>query len=388
VNIAMVDPSLFTIPYDCELIHALRCLGGRVTLYGRPLRNGEALSRSVSVVKCFYGVSERLPTVVRTPIKGGEHIFDMSLFVARMILAPPQIIHFQWCPLPKVDARAIGLLRHVAPVVLTVHDPNPYNGTNLGMMSSGALKLPAYFDAAVVHSDNGRQQLIRNGVPQQKIYVIPHGPLPVRSSESVAPPGDRFNIVFFGKIKPYKGLDTLVAALAELPSSFKQRVRLVVAGEPVMDITEIRAMAECSGVSISWQLRFIPDGEIDFWLRQADLFVFPYRDIDASGVMMSCLRYGKPIIAARIGMFGEILEHHVHGFLIDPGQPPEAYTDAIRRVMTDTARAKLMGIAVSRLADRLPGWDDIALSTIKMYEGLRERWYTGKNGIRRPRARI
>lgn len=379
----MVDPSLFTIPYDCELVHALRGVGSKVTLYGRPLRNGEALSRSVSVVKCFYGLSEWLPKAVRKPIKGGEHVFDMSLFVARMMLSPPQIIHFQWCPLPKVDARAISLLRHVAPVVLTVHDPNPYNGFDHGMMNSGSAKLPAYVDAAVVHSDNGKAQLIRNGVPQHKIHVIPHGPLPVRKSERVVPPGDRFNIVFFGKIKPYKGLDTLVAAMVELPPNLKQRARLIVAGEAVMDISEIRAMAERAGVSILWELRFIPDGEIDFWLRQADLFVFPYRDIDASGVLMSCLGYSKPVVAARIGTFGEILKDQVHGYLIDRDEPPRAFTDAIHRIMTDTARAELMGAAVGRLTDRLPAWNDIALSTMKMYGGLRERWCTAEGSASR-----
>lgn len=374
MNIAMIDPSLFTIPYDCELAHALQGLGGEVTLYGRPLRKGEALSNSIQMVERFYEVSERLPNAMRKPIKGVEHVVDMSLFMARMILTPPLIIHFQWCPLPLLDARAVRILRGVAPVVLTVHDPNPYNGTNLGLMNSGALTLPTHFDAVIVHSEAGKAQLVRNGVIESKIYVMPHGPLRVRSAKAVAAPHDKFNILFFGKIKPYKGLDILIAALARLSPELKQKVHLMVVGQPAMNIAELRVLAERSGLSVTWELRFIADHEIDFWLSQSDLFVFPYRNVDASGVMMSCLKHGKPIIATRIGVFAEILEEDVHGFLIDPGRPPEAFTDAIARIMTDPTLADRMGAAVGRLVERLPRWEDIALSTMKVYRDIRERW--------------
>jgi glycosyltransferase involved in cell wall biosynthesis len=374
MRIAMVDPSLFTRPYDCELVRALAEQGATVTFFGRPLRREEGLPDSIRMVKRFYQLGEKLPKWARKPVKGVEHIFDMSLFAAGMVAQPPSIIHFQWCPLPALDAIAVSLLRRVAPVLLTVHDPNPYNGTNLGVMNSGALKLPNRVDAVIVHSEAGRAQLVRNGVAERNIHVIPHGPLPVRGADIAPAPHEKFAIVAFGKIKPYKGLDTLVAALAALSPDLKEKVELIVVGEPAMDLAEIRALAERSGVSVRWHLRFVADAEIDFWLSQSDLFVFPYRDIDASGVMMSCLKYGKPVIASRIGTFAEILKDGVHGYLIDPGRPAAAFADAITRIVASPDLAEAMGGEVGRLTDRLPSWIDIARATMALYRDTRQRW--------------
>lgn len=386
MKVAMVDPSLFTIPYDCELVHALTVESGgcdrgvadrrqAVTLYGRRLRPGEALSRPIPLVPHFYRASERMPAAARRAAKGIEHAVDMSIFALRMALARPDIIHFQWCPLPFFDAAALSLLRRIAPTVLTVHDPNPYNGSEHRLMRRGARELPQLFDAVIVHSEWGKSQLVRNGVDPAKTHVVPHGPFQVKgSSQRANSDRDTVTIVSFGKIKPYKGLDTLVEALTKLPADLKQKVHLVVAGQPVMDTGDIQSAAAAAGISAAWEFRFIPDDEIDYWLSQSDLFVFPYRDIDASGVFMSCLKYGKPVVATRIGMFGEILRHGIHGYLIDPGQPAEAFTTAIAAVMRDREAAGRMGAEVSRLTNTLPSWVGIARTMMSIYSEVRGRW--------------
>lgn len=381
MNIAMVDPSLFTIQYDCELVHALTVAGDggksdqRVILYGRPLRPEEALSHPIPLVTQFYRVSEMLPRTVRRAAKGVEHAVDMSMFTMRMAVVRPDIIHFQWCPLPIFDRAGITVLRNLAPMVLTVHDPNPYNGHPHGIMSRGARELSRLFDAVIVHSEGGRSQLLRFGIDPAKTHVVPHGPLQVKTSGRETAFGrDGFTIVFFGKIKAYKRLDTLVEALAKLPPALKKSVHLVVVGEPLIDISDIQSTATAAGIRTSWELRFVRDDEIDHWLSRADLFVFPYRDIDASGVFMSCLKYGKPVIATRIGMFCEVLQHGIHGYLIDLGRPAEAFTTAIAKLMSDPQLAYRMGIEVSRLMNTLPSWVGIAGLTTNIYSEAWDRW--------------
>jgi glycosyltransferase involved in cell wall biosynthesis len=378
MNIAMVDPSLFTIQYDCELVHALTVDGNadqRVILYGRPLRPEEALPHPIPLVTQFYKASEMLPRTVRRAAKGIEHAVDMSIFSMRMALHRPDIIHFQWCPLPVFDRAGVTLLRNLAPAVLTVHDPNPYNGDPVGIMSRGAQELSRIFDAVIVHSEWGQSQLIRNGIDPAKTHVVPHGPLQAKTANKETALGrDGFTIVFFGKIKAYKRLDMLVVALAKLPPVLKEKVHLVVVGEPLIDISDIRANAATAGVRTTWELRFIRDDEIDYWLSGADLFVFPYCDIDASGVFMSCLKYGKPVIATRIGMFREVLRHGIHGYLIDLGQPAEAFTTAIAHLMTEPRLARRMGSEVGRLINTLPSWLSIARLTTNIYAQARERW--------------
>jgi glycosyltransferase involved in cell wall biosynthesis len=91
--------------------------------------------------------------------------------------------------------------------------------------------------------------------------------------------------------------------------------------------------------------------------------------------MMSCLKYGKPIVATHRGMFAEILKNGVHGYLIDPEQPPATFAHAIIRFMTNPELAELMGAEVRQLVDRIPTWEDIARSTMRVYWDTRERWY-------------
>jgi glycosyltransferase involved in cell wall biosynthesis len=381
MNIAMVDPSLFTMQYDCELVHALTVANDdgnpeqRVILYGRPLRPEEELSHPIPLVTQFYSASEMLPKTVRRAAKGIEHAVDMSIFTMRMALVRPDMIHFQWCPLPIFDRAGVSLLRNLAPVVLTVHDPNPYNGHPEGIMSRGARELSRLFDAVIVHSEWGKLQLGRNGIDPAKTHVVPHGPLQVKTSSRETEFGrDSFTIVFFGKIKAYKRLDTLVHALAKLPPVLRERVHLVVVGEPLIDISDIQSTATIAGIRTSWELRFIRDDEIDYWLSGADLFVFPYREIDASGVFMSCLKYGKPVIATRIGTFREVLQDGIHGYLIGLDQPVEAFTTAIANLIADPELACRMGMEVGRLINALPSWPSIARLTANVYSDARDRW--------------
>jgi glycosyltransferase involved in cell wall biosynthesis len=161
---------------------------------------------------------------------------------------------------------------------------------------------------------------------------------------------------------------------------------LVVVGEPLIDVSDIQSTATTAGIRSSWELRFIRDDEIDYWLSGADLFVFPYRDIDASGVFMSCLKYGKPVIATRIGMFREVLQHGVHGYLIDLGQPAEAFTTAIANLMTDPELASRMGREVGHLMNAFPSWRGIARSTTNIYSEARHRWQKKTDGTRQELA--
>jgi glycosyltransferase involved in cell wall biosynthesis len=380
MHVAMVDPSLFTIPYDCSLIEALRDLGQQVTLYGRPLRQGEALTRPIPMVRQFYMASERLPKAIRKPLKGIEHAVDMAHFVTRMRSAAARLtIHFQWCPLPVVDMRIIAALRKFAPVVLTVHDPTPYNGHDHGLMTRGSVALPTLFDAVIVHSEAGCAKVRSDGADPRKIHIIPHGALQMpgigeRKKINLELAADSFKIVFFGKIKPYKGLETLIGALDALPIGLKKRVHLIVVGEPMMGVAVLQEAAQKANIKTTWELRFITEEEVDSWLGLSDIFIFPYRDIDASGVFMSCLKFGKPIIASKIGAFSEVLQDGVHGYLIETGHLPRAWTSAINLLMTNPDLVSQMGTQVTRLAEILPGWPDIARATIETYEVARQRW--------------
>lgn len=378
MKVAVIDPSLFTIPYDAALVAALREEGAEVLFFGRRERSGETVPPSLRLRRHFYRGVERLrpalPATAFRLAKGAEHSFDMLRLRSQLAEAKPDAVHFQWAPLPVVDKRLMGFFRRIAPTILTVHDTTPFNGSpNSSLQQMGALAVFEAFDHLVVHTEQGRQALLRRGIPGRKVSVIPHGVLALGEA-AAKPPGTERTILLFGKIKPYKGTDLLIEAFARLPETVRRTTRLRIVGEPFIDLEPLKARAAVLGVAdrVLWDPRYVSDAEIGTILAEADLLAFPYREIDASGVLMAAFPYGKPIVATSIGAFRELLRDDEHGRLVPP-EDPAALAAALADVLADPARAARMGARVRALADGIPGWDDIARRTLALYRDLAAR---------------
>ena len=388
MKVAVVDPSLFTIPYDGALCDALARQGCEVGLFGRTLRGTESAVGVTPIRPFFYRVSERLlhgrlpPDAFRLA-KGAEHALDMLRLrrhLARRFR--PDVIHFQWAPLPAIDRRVAAAFRGVAPTVLTVHDSRPFNGAPPSRLQQlGATTLFGAFDHLIVHTEAARGHLLGQGIPATRVSVIPHGLLPtaatapqVTAAAGQGSGGDgRRTILLFGKVRPYKGLDVLVEAYARLPAALRDAARLRIVGEPLMPLDAVRARIAELGIEhdVEWDLRYVGDAEIGTILGAADILAFPYRDIDASGVLMSAVPHGKPVVASSLGVFAAMLTDGVHGRLVPPNDPA-ALADALASLIADPAAAHRMGDAVRTLAGQVPGWDDIAGRTINLYRRLIE----------------
>jgi glycosyltransferase involved in cell wall biosynthesis len=381
MKVAVIDPSLFTIPYDCALCDALVAEGCEVGFYGRPMRASETMAGGIALRPFFYKMSERfqgsLPKPAFRLVKGVEHTLDMMRLQRDLARERPDIIHFQWAPLPVVDKRLVGAFRRIAPVVLTVHDTTPFNGSpNSSLQAMGALAIFAAFDHLVVHTEQGRAQLVARGIPERKVSVVPHGVLALPAAAATANSNEKSErtILLFGKIKPYKGTDVLIEAFARLPDALRRSARLRIVGEPFIDLAPLQARAVELGIAdrVDWEPGYIGDDEIGRLLSAADILAFPYRDIDASGVLMASFPYGKPIVASAIGAFKELLRDGEHGRLV-PSNDPDALAAALAGLLADPEEARAMGERVRAIAAGIPGWDEIARRTIELYRGLAGR---------------
>ena len=98
-------------------------------------------------------------------------------------------------------------------------------------------------------------------------------------------------MLFFGLIRPYKGVDVLLDAWrrAERPDG----AELWIVGMPRMDASFIH------GPDVRTALRFVSGAELAGAFRAADLVVLPYREIDQSGVLFTALAFGKPLLLTR-----------------------------------------------------------------------------------------
>lgn len=382
MKVAMLDPSFFTLPYDHHVCEALHNQGHEVRLYGRPLRRTEILPpHTYRVHTFFYRLSEKLSnrfqSRLTTSVKGLEHIVDMGRLLKELREVRPDVIHVQWFPLPLVDRYFLARLRRIAPVVLTVHDTKPFHGSPTSRLQLlGWASILNEADHLIVHTEYSRSQLVNMGLTGAKVSVVAHGVLtPVRHVASEDPSqlcSDNEKIILmFGGIKPYKGVDLLLQAYAELPAHVQSSCKIWIAGRPMMDVRPLLELAETLGVSsaIKWDLRYVPEDELPRLFQAAYMVAFPYRDIDASGVLMMALPYGKPIVATSVGGFGDVIQNGVHGFLVPPGDP-SALAAAMERILEDPALASEMGGQNRRLAGETLSWDTIAERTAKIYAAV------------------
>jgi glycosyltransferase involved in cell wall biosynthesis len=141
--------------------------------------------------------------------------------------------------------------------------------------------------------------------------------------------------LFFGKVRPYKGLETLIQALGWLRrQGFEFRARI--AGEFYTDDRRYRVLAAETGAGdwIEWSDRYIPNEEVPTLFEAADVVVLPYVEATQSGVVSVAFQFGVPVIATRVGGLAEVIQEGRTGFLVPP-QDPEALGRAVLRYFVE-----------------------------------------------------
>jgi glycosyltransferase involved in cell wall biosynthesis len=376
LRVLLVDPSLFTAPYDAALTRGLLEAGVLPSWAVRPERSTDEPQlppeRSEAL---FYRWIERqdwLPARLRVACKGLSHALGLGRLVARVLRDRPDLVHFQWIVVPPLDSAALWLLGRLCPVVLTVHDTVPFNGDRLSLLQRWGFQLPlSLSDRLIVHTLRGRQRLLELGFDPEKVAIIPHGPLPLREQPSpralAAKADGRYRCVLFGELKPYKGLDVLIEALGRLSPAVRQTLCVQVAGRPRMDLGP--AYARIAELGLTGTLELVPqrlsERQMADLLAAADCFLFPYRQIDASGVYYLVKSLRKWLIASRVGIFAEDLREGEQGALLPPGDvaalaealaqaalerrvPPPSTTDADWSEIGEKTRALYQQVLVAR----------------------------------------
>jgi len=221
-------------------------------------------------------------------------------------------------------------------------------------------QLVAACDLVLVHSQSTLAQLAELGIVPRKSVVIPHGPYAVTvSPDSLRTPGvdpGPRRVLFFGKIRPYKGVEDLLAAFAELPPYLD--VRLIVAGE-CSDLS-VRAMisefVRQSAGRVTTRLEHIPDDELSLLLGDADVVVLPFRRITTSGSAMLALSHGRPLIVPDLPGLGHLPRGAVTRYdgtvsgLVDALADVASSEAAVLSKMSAHAYAYCSGISWSEIA--------------------------------------
>ncbi|WP_264605385.1 glycosyltransferase family 4 protein [Sphingobium sp. B11D3D] len=386
MKISMIDPSLFTPRYDDGLCEALAARGNDVTLIGRPMRETDAIvPRRYRYEPRFFRIGERLRPVlgdgrVGQIAKAADYALDARL--GRLGSLAGDVAHFQWLPLAMVDKILLDRLAGRTALVHTVHNARPFHGEDRsGVQGRGYEALLRQFDLLIVHGDQTRETLLKQGIDPADIALVPHPPMTLReaTAEDLAavPRGTVPRILFFGTIRPYKGLDLLVQACLDLWRDGLD-FELAIAGKPFMPVEAFLQAIHGGGFSerLVTDLGFLTEHRLDAHLRAADILAFPYREIDSSGAFLSALRYGAAMVTSDAGMFGDLPDAVATRF---PAGNAPALAVALRQLIVDARRRQEAGEAARAHGQVMTGWDVAAAQTQEAYQIARER-FAGRTG--------
>jgi len=224
--------------------------------------------------------------------------------------------------------------------------------------------LLSHVDTVIVHSAAQAAQA-RELAPDVPIVIArmpPHLPAAVLAppaapsdlterSVALAPAQPTCRLLFFGVVRPDKGLDVLLRALARTP----EHVTLTVAGEFADGLAGPRALITGLGLGARVTLRpgYVPAGQIPALFAAADALVLPYREATGSQHVLLAFAYGVPVVVTTAGALAEAVRAGVDGLTCAPGDV-EDLARALNEI-ADPATARRLRAGV-RPVDPEPYW--------------------------------
>jgi glycosyltransferase involved in cell wall biosynthesis len=158
-------------------------------------------------------------------------------------------------------------------------------------------------------------------------------------------------LLYFGLIRPYKGLEVLLDAFSRLDSAPDSPIHLLIGGECYGDWEPYERLIESNSACARIQTheRFISDREVGLFFGAADVVALPYRRASQSGVTAVALHYGKPIVASNVGGLAEYILPGQTGELAPPNDA-ESLAEALRRALSQRYPATAFDAARERFS--------------------------------------
>jgi glycosyltransferase involved in cell wall biosynthesis len=356
VKIAIVGP---TFPYKgggahhtTELAHRLDAAGHEATLESWRAQYPSFLYPGQQTISAPEGTP--FPRTLRELswrrpdgwLRTGRRLRSCDLVVLA-VLSPVQVpAYLGILSGLRRRARVVALCHNVLP-----HERKAYDGPLMRALLRRV-------DGVLVHSA-AQAELARTltGRPVHVAEMPAHLPTGGRRHDHgdddvpVADSGPRNRLLFFGIVRPYKGLDVLLRALAAGPDD----VALTVAGEFWGGLEDTRALISELGLTERVELRpgYVPADEVPGLFAAADALVLPYRSATASQNVWMAYEEGVPVVATRVGGFAEQIRDGVDGLVCEPDDVG-SLADALKRLYAPGEPERLRGGV--RPVDHGPLW--------------------------------
>jgi D-inositol-3-phosphate glycosyltransferase len=305
--------------------------------------------------------------------------------------AKPKIFHILWNNRFKCFDRTLLMVYYKIrgkKVVRTAHNVNGARRENRDS-AYNRLTLRIQYrlaDHIFVHTPKMKDELVKDyGVSESAVTIIPYGinnAVPITnltSAEARRQLGiseDEKTILFFGNIRPYKGLEHLVTAFEEIIRKDEQ-YHLIIAGWRLKGFDKywekvepaIRRLVDRGRITL--KAEFIPDEEVETYFKAADVLALPYNEIFQSGVLFLGYSFGVPAIATDVGSLREDIIEGRTGFLCKPrdvgdlARTIERYFDSDLFKNLKSRRKEIRDYVNVRHS-----WGSVATITRRVYSGL------------------
>jgi len=261
----------------------------------------------------------------------------------------PDVVIFEWWTGSVLHTYlALALLARLqgASIIVEIHEVVdsgeeriPFARAWIAVLGRPFFRLVSAF---VIHSESDREPVNKSyRLRGRPCVVIPHGPLDHHSSKNAtgisagisyrSAPSDTLNLLFFGLIRPYKGLEDLVRAFDLFDDEEVKSYWLTVVGEtwegwdlPVRLIQQSRHRQRITLIN-----RFVHDDEVVAHFANADAVVLPYHRSSASSPAHVAMSNGLPLVITAVGGLPAAVKDYEGAILSSP-RDPVSLRDAIR----------------------------------------------------------
>jgi glycogen(starch) synthase len=267
----------------------------------------------------------------------------------------------------------LAALRHRCPLVVTVHCSTRHTLQGRSARAWLLLHLGGPLEAAVLRrasavvvlAEHTAGCLRRDGLPPERIHVIPSGFDPGLFTAEIGgslPRGYPPRVGYVGRFTTQKGVPLLIAAFGRL----SRPACLVIVGDgPDRARVELALQALPSRTCVR-RSGFVPHERVPSVLGSLDVLVLPSTYEELGSVLIETMAVGTPIVAAAVGGVPEVVCHGETGLLVPPGDVA-ALADAIGRLVADRELASRLGAGGRAAAERF-AWPRLAGCVAAVYD--------------------
>lgn len=260
-------------------------------------------------------------------------------------------------------------------LVWTVHELDAYESKHPHIDALLRSLLMRLCHTLIVHGEHTRREISTRFAFPRTITIVRHPSYAgwykdetsrSQAREHLGVPCDALVFLYFGYVKPYKGVEELIEAFRTIENS---RAILLVVGKPLDDVIRAEIDARAStDPRIHTRLGYISDDEIQIYFRAADVVVFPFRHTQTSGSLMLAMGFDRPVIAPAIATIPEYVDA-ASSIMFDPARPGD-----LARALRDATKAPLAEMAqAAKRQSEVGNWREIATRHLDCYKSAQER---------------